>query len=194
MRLRQTTAYPWEGHVAIAVDPDKPAEFAIDVRIPGWARGEASPGGLYRFLDRPDQPSGARGFSRATLTINGKPIALTVDKGFAHIQRGWQKGDRIELDLPMTVERVAADEHVVEDRGKVAIQRGPVVYAFEGIDNDGHVLDRSLPRDAPLTARFDKTLLGGVTVISGAGVTAVPYYAWNNRGRGEMTVWIDASR
>jgi len=68
------------------------------------------------------------------------------------------------------------------------------VYAFEGIDNDSHVLDRTLPKDAALTARFDKALLGGVTVISGAGLTAVPYYAWNNRGRGEMTVWIDASR
>jgi len=186
VRLRQTTAYPWEGHVAIAVDPDAPANFAIDVRIPGWARGEASPGGLYRFIS-----GGSKG---PALQVNGKPATLTLDKGFARIERRWQKGDRIELDLPMTVERVAADERVTEDRGKVAIQRGPIVYAFEGIDNDSHVLDRTLPKDAALTARFDKALLGGVTVISGAGLTAVPYYAWNNRGRGEMTVWIDASR
>ena len=126
--------------------------------------------------------------------MNGKSISLTLDKGFARIQRRWQKGDRIELDLPMTIERVVADDRVAEDRGKVAIQRGPIVYAFEGVDNDGHVLDRSLPRDTALTARFDKNLLGGVTVISGGGLTAVPYYAWNNRGRGEMTVWINASQ
>jgi DUF1680 family protein len=126
--------------------------------------------------------------------VNGKSISLTLDKGFARIQRRWQKGDRIELDLPMTIERVVADDRVAEDRGKVAIQRGPIVYAFEGVDNDGHVLDRSLPRDTALTARFDKNLLGGVTVISGGGLTAVPYYAWNNRGRGEMTVWINASQ
>ena len=182
IRVRQTTNYPWDGHVTIAIDPESAAEFAVNVRIPGWARGEASPGGLYRF----------EGFSRAgaTLAVNGKPIPLTIDKGLVRIQRRWQKGDRIKLDLPMPVERVVADDRVAEDRGKVAIQRGPVVYAFEGVDNGDHVLDRTLPRDAPLTTRFEKDLLNGVTTVTGGGLKAVPYYAWNNRGRGEMTVWM----
>src|ERR1051326_505120 len=186
VRVRQTTNYPWDGRIAIAIDPESPADFAVSVRIPGWARGEASPGGLYRFIS-----GGSRG---PALQVNGKTFPMTIEKGFARISRRWQKGDRLELDLPMTIERVVADDRVAEDRGKTAIQRGPIVYAFEGIDNNGHVLDRTLPRDAPLTARFDKNLLDGVTVISGGGLTAVPYYAWNNRGRGEMTVWIDASR
>jgi len=191
--VRQTTNYPWDGRVTMTVDPDAPAAFAIEVRFPGWALGHASPGGLYQFV------AGSKvvqGFGKAavTLKVNGKLVPMTLDKGYARIQRRWQKGDRIQIELPMTIERVVADGHVVEDRGKTAIQRGPIVYAFEGVDNGGHVLDRKLPRDAKLAARFDKSRLGGVTVISGGGLTAVPYYAWNNRGRGEMTVWINASQ
>ena len=86
--------------------------------------------------------------------------------------------------------RVAADDRVLEDRGTTAIQRGPLVYCLEGIDNGGHVLDRTLAIHATLTHHFDPAVAGGVEVIRGGGLTAIPYYAWNNRGRGEMTVWI----
>src|SRR5581483_9473319 len=124
----------------------------------------------------------------------GRPVALTLDKGYLRLSRRWKPGDTIVLDLPMPIERVVADDRVLEDRGKIAIQRGPIVYCLEGVDNDGHVLDRPLPSGAALSARFERARLGGVEVISGGGVTAVPYYAWNNRGRGEMTVWIPVTR
>jgi uncharacterized protein len=106
------------------------------------------------------------------------------------MRRRWEKGDVVQLELPMPIERVVADDRVADDRGKAAIQRGPIVYCLEGVDNGGHVLDRKLPIDAPLDHHFDRALAGGVEVVTGGGITAVPYYAWNNRGRGEMAVWI----
>jgi len=182
--LTQQTDYPWNGHITLRVDTARPASFALAVRVPDWARGEASPGGLYRFARSADASHSI------TISVNGKPTPLTIDRGYARINRGWKKGDVVTLDLPMAIERVAADDRVLEDRGKTAIQRGPIVYCLEGVDNAGHVLDRSLPADAPLAHHFDRALLGGVEVVTGEGITAVPYYAWNNRGRGEMTVWI----
>jgi DUF1680 family protein len=183
-KLTQNTNYPWDGRVTLHVDPASPATFALFVRIPGWARGEASPGGLYRF-DRSNAAAPS-----VTVAVNGRPAAISIDKGYARIARRWKRGDIVSLDLPMPIERVVAHDRVLEDRGKVAVQRGPIVYAFEGVDNDGHVLDRTLPDGAPLATHFDRALLGGVTVVRGGGLTAVPYYAWNNRGKGEMTVWI----
>jgi uncharacterized protein len=194
--LRQRTDYPWNGVVTLTVDPDAPTDFVLAIRVPGWARGEASPGDLYRFDRSPkgsrSDEAGARGFSRATIAINGQTVPramMRTDHGFLRIRRRWRRGDIVRLDLPMRVERVVADDRVAEDRGRSAIQRGPIVYCLEGIDNGGHVLDRTLPLDAAMQHHFDPALLGGVEVISGGGATAVPYYAWNNRGRGEMTVW-----
>jgi hypothetical protein len=184
VRITQDTKYPWDGHVAIHVDPDRPVEFALAVRIPGWARGDAMPSDLYRFAPGSDAAT-------PSLAVNGKSIGLgPLAKGYAVIQRQWRKGDILTLNLPMPVRRVLANDKVAEDRGKAAIQRGPIVYCLEAVDNGGHVADVTLPLDAPLTARFDAGLLGGVEVIKGEHVTAVPYYAWNNRGKGEMAVWI----
>ena len=182
--LTQQTAYPWNGRVTVRVDPPSAATFTIALRVPGWARGEATPGGLYRFLRSNDA-------SRSlALLVNGRPVPLALDQGYARITRLWKRGDTIQLDLPMPIERVAADDRVLEDRGKTAIQRGPLVYCLEGIDNGGHVLDRTLAINATLTHHFAPAVAGGVEVIRGGGLTAIPYYAWNNRGRGEMTVWI----
>ena len=183
--LTQRTEYPWDGRVTLRVDAAPGGDaLAIALRIPGWARGDTSPGGLYRFVAHRRSPE------RVALRVNGKPVTVEIENGFARVRRRWLKGDHIQLDLPMPIERVVADDRVAEDRDKTAIQRGPIVYALEGIDNGGHVLDRRLPIDAPLEHHFAETLLNGVEVITGGGVTAVPYYAWNNRGRGEMTVWI----
>jgi DUF1680 family protein len=217
-RVTQDTEYPWDGRVTIHVDPDRPADFTVAVRIPGWSRGDAMPTDLYRFADvrrKPDDPSQpvrlkpdamsergrsngpnvASGFSRtsATLSINGKPLRLTVDKGFARLHRVWRKGDVVVLDLPMPIRRVVADERVAEDRGKAAIQRGPIVYCLEAADNGArgeHISDIHLPLDAPLDHKFEPDLLGGIEAVTGDYIFAVPYYAWNNRGKGEMAVWI----
>jgi DUF1680 family protein len=188
--VRQQTRYPWDGVVRIAIDPERPGEFVLNVRIPGWVRNQAMPSDLYRFANA--------GADNARITVNGQPVTLAVNDGFQSIRRSWQRGDVVEVNLPMPARRVVANEGVTEDRGKAAIQRGPVVYAVEAVDNGGHALDIVLPLDTPLTSEFRKDLLNGLEVVSAqAGartVTAIPYFAWANRGKGEMAVWIPVSR
>jgi len=182
VRLRQETDYPWSGRVTLRVDPERPTELTLSVRIPAWARGLASPGGLYRYAGaRPEAPR---------LRLNGGDLALAPERGFMCVTRRWQAGDRLELELPMPVRRVLAHDAVAEDRGRRAIERGPLVYAVEAIDNGGHATSLQLPLEAPLQHAFRRDLLGGVEVVSGGGLVAVPYYAWANRGQGEMAVWL----
>ncbi len=200
VKLVQETRYPWDGRVRITVNPDVAAPFTINLRIPGWARNEAMPGNLYRFQDKVDES--------AAIKVNGRPVVPPIDKGYASIRREWQKGDMIELLLPMPVRRVVASEQVAADRGRVALQRGPMVFCAEWPDNpDGHVRNLVLPDSVPLSAEFDARLLNGVVVVKGRALalaytepgkitrkeqsfTAIPYYAWANRGPGQMVVWI----
>lgn len=186
--VTQETRYPWEGNVRISISPEKTAEFSVYVRIPGWARNEPIPGDLYSYLNPiEEEPS---------LRVNSEAWDLDMEKGFARIERKWQKGDVIELHLPMPVQRVAAHEAVKEDQGKVALQRGPIVYCFEGVDNEGHVLDRALPDDLEFDVEYRADLLGGINVLRGKDqkmketLIAIPYYAWSHRGVGEMAVWL----
>jgi hypothetical protein len=112
--------------------------------------------------------------------------------------REWKAGDRIDVRFPMPVRRVLAHERVKDAAGKTAFERGPLVYAFEAADNGGSVLDAAIPIDADLDTSFRRNLLGGVQVITAEGqkgsrrvrLTAVPYFAWANRGPGEMGVWM----
>ena len=200
VKLVQQTKYPWDGDVKLTVNPAQPAEFEIYLRIPGWAHNQPLPSDLYHFL-YPAKDA-------VTLTVNDQPVPVELNKGFALIRRRWNPGDRVQLTLPMPVRRVAAHEQVAADRGRVALQRGPLVYCLEWPDvADGRVSDLYLPDDAPLAADFRPGLLGGVTVISGSGqqvrmegetkaaagekaFQAIPYYAWAHRGKGEMEVWI----
>ena len=197
--LKQQTEYPWKGDVKIAVEPQKSGTFTVCVRIPGWARNEPVPSDLYKFEDSvADQPS---------LKVNGKRVTPGLEKGFARIERRWQKGDTIELSLPMPVRRVIAHPQVKADQGKVALQRGPIVFCLEGPDNDGKVSNLVIPAAAQIKAEYKPALLNGVMVLTGkakvakrttdGGVTAVgtrsftaiPYYAWAHRGLTPMTVW-----
>jgi DUF1680 family protein len=198
--LKQQTEYPWEGAVKITVEPEKNGTFAIHIRIPGWARNEPVPSDLYKFVDSvSDKPA---------VKVNGKRVTPSMDKGFALIERQWQKGDTIELSLPMPVRRVIAHPEVKADRGKVALQRGPLVFCLEGPDNDGNVANLVIPDEARVKAEYRPALLNGATVLTGnaqvaertteggmiaAGMgrfTAIPYYAWAHRGRAPMTVWV----
>ncbi len=197
--VNQTTDYPWDGEIALTVSPDKAGPFELALRVPGWARGEAMPTDLYAFLDAAvDGP---------VFKVNGEPISPDVVGGYARLRREWKDGDRVELYLPMPVRRVVANDAVAEDRGRVALQRGPLVYAVEGVDNGERVFDLVLPDGAVLTPEPRPGLLNGVLVLTGlanavsrdaAGKTvaaprpflAVPYYAWANRGGGQMLVWL----
>jgi DUF1680 family protein len=142
-------------------------------------------GDLYRFAAAAD-PSAAQ----PSIAVNGRPVALTLEKGYTRLTRRWKTGDTIQLDLPMPIRRVLAHDAVAEDRDKAAVQRGPLVYCVEGADNGGGAAAVRLPLDVTLQPRFDASLLGGVDMITGHAVVAVPYFAWANRGKGDMVVWI----
>jgi DUF1680 family protein len=203
LEVAQQTRYPWDGRIRISLTPERPAPFAVKVRIPGWARNEPVPSDLYRFADRVD--------AAPSLAVNGTPADMALDKGYVTVRRTWRAGDTIDLMLPMPVRRIAAHEKVEANRGRLALQRGPVVYAAEWPDNpDGRVRNLVVPPDAPLSSEFRPDLLGGVQVIKGRAVglafdaggkivktprdfLAIPYYAWANRGRGEMVVWLAAT-
>ncbi|HEX8219496.1 MAG TPA: glycoside hydrolase family 127 protein [Chloroflexia bacterium] len=203
VKLAQETRYPWEGAVRLTVSPDEPTSFALNVRIPGWARGEAVPGDLYRFAGSAE--------GRVTLKVNGRPVELEIDRGYASLTREWRPGDVVELDLPLPIHRVVAHEQVEADRGRVALQRGPLVYCVEWSDNrEAEVRNLILPGGAPLSAEWVPDLLNGVVVVKGSMLrqtrdeagntveteqdfTAIPYYAWANRGPGDMLVWLPST-
>ncbi len=199
VRLTQKTRYPWDGAVEITVDPARESEFALRVRIPGWAQGEPIPSDLYRYLD------GSK--SACRIAVNGRAVLAKLQRGYAVLERRWKRGDAITLHLPMTVRRVLSNDKVVMNRGRVAVERGPIVYCVEGADHGGKVMQLSLPDGAGLEASHRGDLLGGVTVLTGAGkasvrdddgsvtstdawLTMIPYYAWCHRGANEMAVWI----
>ena len=202
IELAQDTRYPWDGRVRIDVAPDRAGVFGLKIRIPGWARDEPVPGDLYRFADAPSDA--------ARVSVNGSLVEMTLDKGYVTLRRSWKAGDTVDVLLPMPVRRVAAHEKVEADRGRLALQRGPIVFAAEWPDNpNGRVRNLVVTPSAPLTSEFRSGLLNGVQVVKGRAIAltenaagsvvrteqdflAIPYAAWANRGRGQMIVWIAA--
>lgn len=188
VNVTQQTQYPWDGSVKIAIDPERSAEFSVYVRIPGWACNEPVPSDLYSYLNQNKE--------EPIFKVNSKTQALNMDKGFARIHRRWKKGDEIELNFPMPVRRVVAHENVKDNFGKVVLQRGPLVYCLEEVDNEGQVLNRHIPDDMSFKVEFFPDLLGGITVITSeenreaGSIVAIPYYAWSHREIGEMAVWL----
>ncbi|WP_439504293.1 glycoside hydrolase family 127 protein [Sediminibacterium sp.] len=202
LTLSQETAYPWKGDVKISVNPVKQMAFAMRVRIPGWARDEAVPGDLYRFAS-------LQKANKIVIAVNGKPVDYQLEKGYAVFNRTWKKGDVISFELPMEIEKVIANEKVKDDQGRFALQRGPIVYCLEGPDHaDQAVQNIVVEEQTNFTANYNPSLLNGILTLDGKGsatsrqvnsnqllkkelpVKAIPYYAWNNRGPGEMVVWI----
>ncbi len=195
VRLRQRTAYPWDGLVKITVEPGEPRDFSLRLRVPTWLSARPAPTDLYHY-----GPAAAGQAQPVCVKVNGAAVAdAKPEDGYLRIARRWQNGDTVELALPMQPRRVYADQHVGDDRGRVAMMRGPIVYCLEGIDNPQGVLNMALPKDAAITAEHKPGLLGGVTVLrtraladgkTPVDITAVPYYAWENRGIDEMAVWL----
>jgi hypothetical protein len=204
LAISQKADFPWDGKVQISVDPESSTTFNLKIRIPGWALNEAIPGGLYKFSDGLVDP--------VSININGDPAFFTLDEGYAVISRRWKQGDKVTIDLPMAVRKVVADTRIKDDKEKMAFQRGPVIYCAEWPDNNtGNVLDLVVKADAPFTTEFVPSLLEGTQVIRTSGnqakrtldgriellgeeaVTLIPYALWNNRGPGQMVVWLPTS-
>jgi len=191
--LRQSGNYPWDGKIKFTVGVEAPQDFALHVRIPGWATG-------------------------AEFVVKGEKLSPPVANGYAQIRRPWSNGDTIEMTLPMDIQRLEANPQVQYDHGKLALRRGPLVYCLEQVDQEAPVDQIILPVGAQLESQFRPDLLGGLVVIKGQGllrplddwknvlyrplhpanakpvsVTAVPYCIWGNRGLGKMAVWLDTT-
>ena len=181
--VRQETDYPWSGKVSLTIDETSvKGSTAIKLRLPGWARSEVTPGGLYTFAD------GRK--SAWSVSVNGEKVAITPGAdGYLALERRWKKGDTVVLDMDMFPRLVKADEKVEADRGRLAVEKGPIVYCAEEVDNTVPVLDAVIDPENPLTVTRDDALCGIDRIQSGE-LSLIPYYAWNHRGKSNMAVWI----
>lgn len=198
--LSQQTNYPWNGDIAVIVDKNKAGNFDLKLRIPGWVKNKPVPSDLYSYTD------GKRlGY---TVMVNGKPAEgeLTAD-GYYTIGRNWKKGDKVELHLDMEPRTVKAHGKVEADKGKIAIERGPIVYCAEWPDNDFDVLSIFVNQKPQFSLTEKPELLEGIVELTTDGqvlsyddkgrltakdvkLNLIPYYAWNHRGQGNMAVWL----
>jgi hypothetical protein len=209
VRVSQSTEYPWRGEVHVELHPERERELVLALRIPGWARERPVPSDLYRFADAPAPvPTLRVGGQTVALTPGHHPLAgrsgggeVVVAGGFARVRRVWSPdasaGDGVDLTLPVPARRVAAHPRVEADAGRLALQRGPLVYAAEGVDHGGTLAGVRLAATGEIAADWRPDLLGGVvTLAAPAGdraLVAIPYFAWANRGPGEMAVWLPAA-
>lgn len=201
IQLIQQSNYPWNGAIGIQIIPAKSSRFRMLLRIPGWARNEAIPGGLYAFQQNDSD-------DRVVIKINGKEQKFVIDKGYVVINRIWKKGDSIAFVLPMTPRLVIASDSISDDKSKIALQRGPLIYCAEWVDNNHKTSNLIVPAHTLFITKQRPDLLSGVITLEadvpgvflsadGQSVftkkehlTLIPYYSWANRGKGEMNIWF----
>jgi len=199
VEIKQVTDYPFDGRITLEVNPATSQRFALKLRIPTWARNKFVPGALYHYIDglNPEW----------TLKVNNQKVHPEIIKGFAAIERTWQRGDKVELNLPMPLRFNQAIDEVEANRNRIAVTRGPLVYCAEQTDNENKKVQRFFipePCD-PEKVNMDTIqggLLKGVLMASVPGrevaegtsraatIKMIPYYAWNNRGEDSMIIWI----
>jgi len=193
VELEQTTNYPWDGKISIKVAKGA-GKFAIKLRIPSWLKTSPTNNNLYAYADA------AKNYS---ISVNGHAL-YPENHDYFTITRSWKKGDVIELNFPMDVRRIVANDNAEDDRGKVALERGPIVFCLEGSDQaDGKVFNKYILNSANISAQYDANLLNGVMTLSGNAkelqqdgtvkdvkFRAIPYSTWNNRGAQQMEVWV----
>ena len=198
--LSQTTAYPWNGDITVNVDQNAAGQFAMKIRIPGWVRGQVVPSNLYQYTD------GKRlGY---TITVNGQTVAAKVtEDGYYTINRKWKKGDKVQIHFDMEARTVRANNKVEADRGRISIERGPLVYCAEHPDNTFDIMGALMNQNPEFS--LGKTEIAGTTVqtivtdaqtlsfdkqgklqTTDHKLTLIPYYAWCHRGSGKMRVWL----
>lgn len=199
IKLTQETGYPWNGDVIIEVDPKGSRRVALKLRVPGWVRGEVVPGDLYRYADHKKLDFAVK--------VNGVPVDSPLDKGYFTIDRKWKKGDRVEIRFDMEPRVVKAHPNVEADRGKVAVERGPIVYCAEWADNDFDVPSVFMNKKPEFEVVSRPDMLYGINLIKTNAQTLnydeqgrlnvkdvelklIPYYAWAHRGSGDMAVWL----
>jgi len=198
LALSVRSEMPWGGKTTLAVSAAD-VKAAIKLRIPGWARNQAVPGGLYAYRNNVER--------QTIIVVNGKRVSAMPDAtGYVSLDRIWKDGDVVEVEFPVEARRVSADPKVKDGRRRMAVERGPIVYCAEWPDVEGgRVADLLVDPGSELTAAVDRTLFGGVTVIRAQArsvtnpeaaakpVTLIPYSLWANRGAGEMSVWLSTA-
>ena len=200
VQISQSSNYPWDGAINFTVQPKQKSKFALRLRIPGWAKNQPVPSDLYSYMN----PVTAS----YSIKVNGVDYSAKVEEGYAVIDREWKKGDKVEYNLPMNINRVTANEKVKADRGLVALERGPILFCLEDKDNSFNLNDLILPDEADLKLSFNKDIFTGTYTIQGEGnviypsedklslqtekksFTAIPYNVWDNRGGAVMRVWL----
>ncbi len=185
LEIRQKTRYPWNGTVNIYVSSTNDVPAVLKLRIPSWVRNEVLPGNLYVYLkENADLP---------VVRINGEAMDPSVRNGYLILERNW-KEDEINLEFPMAVRKIVADPEVVENSGKIALEYGPLVYAFEQVDQKEDLDRLRITPEESFSSSMESELLGGVVTLSNESAKAVPYYSWSNRGIGKMKVWIPVNK
>ncbi|MGC4102160.1 glycoside hydrolase family 127 protein [Ferruginibacter sp.] len=200
--LNMQTNYPMDGNVKINVTTAKKIKYSMHIRIPGYINGIAVPGNLYNFVE-PDNI-----IAPYTLTVNGVSVPYKTEKGYAIIEREWKNNDVVEFNIPLTVKKILARNELKQDNDRMALQRGPLIYCFEGADNNGKAWNMLLPANAEFTTQNftvkDENVIAlvsnlpvvnisadGASVNTGVQqVKAIPYYTWCNRGSNPMQVWL----
>ena len=195
IKLNQSTKYPWNGKVKFSVEEADNDLFAgFKIRIPGWVRNEVLPGDLYSYLNKKD--------SDISLLINGENQQVDTENGYIILDKNyWKSGDIIEVSFEMEVRKVISNEKVIANKGKIAFERGPLVYCAEQVDNPNGVLNLKLEVNSQFKYLYDEELLGGMGKIIGKATDeknrsvdfmAIPYYGWAHRDDGEMSVWLNS--
>jgi uncharacterized protein len=196
LTLAVDSEMPWGGKTTITINGAAPAAGSIKLRVPGWVRNLPAPGALYTYTDKVAQPT--------RVAINGSNIAVVADRfGYVTLERTWKPGDRVEIEFPVEVRRVTAQAKVKEDRGRLAVERGPIVYCAEWPEcPDRRALDLLVDPRAELKTTRDPSFYNGVITVettarsltkpasSAQPIKLIPYYLWANRGVGEMSVWL----
>ncbi|MBT8292732.1 MAG: glycoside hydrolase family 127 protein [Eudoraea sp.] len=184
LQLSQTTNYPWDGQVEIEVLNTPTKAAVINLRVPGWVRNEVMDGDLYSYTDE-HEPA-------VSLKVNGKSVNHEIVDGYITLEENnWQRNDRIAITFDMPVRKVVSNELVKANEGKMALERGPLVFCAEEVDNPKGILNSQVPADEVFDYSYEQDLLGGVGKITSPTLTAIPYYAWAHRGNGEMAVWLN---
>lgn len=180
--ISQKTGYPWNGNIQINVKANSAKDFNLKMRIPGWANNEVLPGGLYDYVNNVS--------NKVEVYVDGiKEVFNSLD-GYVTLSGQKVNGKKIELKFPMEVRMVKTSDKVLENKGKIALEYGPLVYAIEEIDNKNDFDGIIMPVNYDFQVQMEENLLGGVNTINDGNFKAIPYYAWSNRGSGKMKVWI----
>lgn len=197
--LTQHTAYPWDGDIALTIDRCRTQRFTLRIRIPGWVQGQPVPSPLYAYADQLSP--------RFSIRVNGQEVTTPLCDGYCCIDRQWCRGDRVDIHFDMEPRIVVAQEEVEADRGRIAVERGPLVYCAEWPDNHFDLGSLVMPRQPHFQVIPQPELLGGIhqlttsaqtlaydeagrLSVTDAPLTLIPYYAWCHRGSGRMMVWL----